>query len=205
MSNKDTTDTQYSKEYYQLNKEKCRVRALAYYHKNKEWLNANKRASRQEDIQAQLSLKPVPSVFIQVPPTDKPKRVPRRTKSTYIQPIEVDNNAYTMSDIAKMIGISYQKLRSRIAKDKRYMMPAHMYIRLDASAVYNKKEIDDWLPYIVDLLAFDPYSSKKARITLSGDAVHIVNFMRKNKKITKHCDKERTRLRGLWLDSLTSR
>lgn len=210
MSDKDTTDMQYRKDYYQLNKEKYRAKALAYYHKNKERINENKRALKQEDIQAQLSLKPLkplkPVSFKPVEPAPtRPKRVPRRTKPTYVQPIEVDNGAYTMIDIAKMIGITYERLRSRVAKDKRYMMPAHMYTRLDGSKLYNKKEIDDWLPYIVDLLAFDPAAHKKARITLSGDAVHIVKFMRKNKKITKHCDKERTRLRGLWLDSLTSR
>jgi|APGre2960657373_1045057.scaffolds.fasta_scaffold97308_1 hypothetical protein len=210
MQDKDTTDMQYRKDYYQLNREKYRAKALEYYHKNKERLNENKRALKMEEVQAQMTLNPKPVSFKAVEPAPiKRKRVPRRTKPTSVfdpvPPLDGDNGAYTMIDIAKMIGITYERLRSRIAKDKRYMMPAHMYTRLDGSKLYNKKEIDDWLPYIVDLLAFDPSAHKKARITLSGDAVHIVNFMRKNKKVIAHCDKERTRLRGLWLDSLTSR
>lgn len=206
MQDKDTTDMQYSKDYYQRNKEKYKAKALAYYYKNKERFNENKRALKMDEVCAQMKInpKPVPFKPIELAPT-KPKRVARRTKPTYVQPIEVDNGAYTMIDIAKMVGITYERLRSRVAKDKRYMMPAYMYTRLDGSKLYNKKEIDDWLPYIVDLLAFDPSSHKKARITLSGDAVHIVNFMRKNKKIIKHCDEERTKLRGLWLETLITR
>jgi hypothetical protein len=96
-----------------------------------------------------------------------------------------------MYQIAKIIGITYSKLRARVAVNPRYMMPKHMYIMLDGSKVYNKAEIDEWLPYIIDLLAFDPCSTKKNRITISGNAILTINFLRKNKKVVKYCDEIR--------------
>lgn len=66
-----------------------------------------------------------------------------------------------------------------------------MYVMLDGSKIFNKKEIDGWLPYIVELLAFDPSSHKKSRVTISGNAILIIEFMRRNIKVERYCDEIR--------------
>ena len=48
------------------------------------------------------------------------------------------------------------------------------------------------MPFIREVVAF--YSAKKKIIVLSGASAHIVNFMRKNSAVMKHCEKwERSR------------
>jgi hypothetical protein len=187
MSFKDTTQMEYRKQYYRDNLEKKREDARKYYHRNKEVLNAEKREKTAIRKAAALAEKlRTESVIVEVPKI--PKRIPNRTKSVETLRAEKDDNAYNMAELAKIIGITYSKLRSKVAVNPRYMMPKHMYIMMDGSKVYNKAEIDEWLPYIIDLLAFDPCSNKKNRITLSGNAVLTINFLRKNKKVVKYCD-----------------
>ena len=187
MSNKDTTQMEYCKQYYKDNLEKKREDARNYYHRNKEVLNAEKREKTAIRKAAALAEKlRTEGVIVEVPKI--PKRIPNRTKSVETLRAEKDDNAYNMAELAKIIGITYSKLRSKVAVNPRYMMPKHMYIMMDGSKVYNKAEIDEWLPYIIDLLAFDPCSTKKNRITISGNAILTINFLRKNKKVVKYCD-----------------
>ena len=187
MSNKDTTQMEYRKQYYKDNLEKKREDARKYYHRNKEVLNAEKREKTAIRKAAALAEKlRTEGVIVEVPKI--PKRIPNRTKSVETLRAEKDDNAYNMAELAKIIGITYSKLRSKVAVNPRYMMPKHMYIMMDGSKVYNKAEIDEWLPYIIDLLAFDPCSTKKNRITISGNAILTINFLRKNKKVVKYCD-----------------
>jgi hypothetical protein len=73
-------------------------------------------------------------------------------------------------------------------------MPPHMYIRLDGTVIYEKKVIDEWAPYVRELLAFhniDARGKKNRGFTIIGNALMTINLMRKNKKISVHCDKER--------------
>ena len=178
---------EYRKQYYKDNLEKKREDARKYYHRNKEVLNAEKREKTAIRKAAALAEKlRTEGVIVEVPKI--PKRIPNRTKSVETLRAEKDDNAYNMAELAKIIGITYSKLRSKVAVNPRYMMPKHMYIMMDGSKVYNKAEIDEWLPYIIDLLAFDPCSTKKNRITISGNAILTINFLRKNKKVVKYCD-----------------
>jgi len=190
MSHKDTTETQYRKQYYKDNIDKKREDARNYYHRNKEVLNAEKREKTAIRKATALAEKlRTEGVIVEVPKT--PKRTPTRTKSVETLKAERSSDTYNMNQIAKIIGITYSKLRARVAVNPRYMMPKHMYVMLDGSKIFNKKEIDDWLPYIVELLAFDPSSHKKSRITMSGNAILTINFLRKNKKVVKYCDEIR--------------
>ena len=187
MSNKDITEIAYRKQYYRDNLEKKREDARKYYHRNKEFLNAEKREKAAiKRATAVVEKLKEEGIIAEVP--SKPKRIPNRTKSVETLRAEKDDNAYNMAELAKIIGITYSKLRSKVAVNPRYMMPKHMYIMMDGSKVYNKAEIDEWLPYIIDLLAFDPCSTKKNRITISGNAMLTINFLRKNKKVVKYCD-----------------
>ena len=190
MNVKDTIDTEYRKQYYKDNIDKKREDARNYYHRNKEVSNANKRELTAIKKAAALAEKlRTEGVITEVP--SKPKRELTRTKSIETLKAERSNDTYNMYQIAKTIGITYSKLRARVAVNPRYMMPKHMYVMLDGSKIFNKKEIDDWLPYIVELLAFDPSSHKKSRITISGNAILIIEFMRRNIKVERYCDEIR--------------
>ena len=190
MNVKDTIDTEYRKQYYKDNIDKKREDARKYYHRNKEVLNANKRELTAIKKAAALAEKlRTQGVIVEVP--SKPKRELTRTKSIETLKAERSSDTYNMYQIAKIIGITYSKLRARVAVNPRYMMPKHMYVMLDGSKIFNKKEIDDWLPYIVELLAFDPSSHKKSRITISGNAILIIEFMRRNIKVERYCDEIR--------------
>ena len=190
MNDKDTIDTEYRKQYYKDNIDKKREDARKYYHRNKEVLNANKRELTAIKKAAALAEKlRTQGVIVEVP--SKPKRELTRTKSIETLKAERSSDTYNMYQIAKIIGITYSKLRARVAVNPRYIMPKHMYVMLDGSKIFNKKEIDDWLPYIVELLAFDPSSHKKSRITISGNAILIIEFMRRNIKVERYCDEIR--------------
>jgi hypothetical protein len=190
MNDKDTIEKEYRKQYYRDNLDKKREDARKYYQRNKEVLNAEKRektAIRKADRLAEKLR--IEGVIVEVPKT--PKRELTRTKSLETLKAERSSDTYNMYQIAKIIGITYSKLRARVAVNPRYMMPKHMYVMLDGSKIFNKKEIDDWLPYIVELLAFDPSSHKKSRITISGNAILIIEFMRRNIKVERYCDEIR--------------
>jgi hypothetical protein len=190
MNDKDTIEKEYRKQYYRDNLDKKREDARKYYQRNKEVLNAEKRektAIRKADRLAEKLR--IEGVIVEVPKT--PKRELTRTKSIETLKAERSSDTYNMYQIAKIIGITYSKLRARVAVNPRYMMPKHMYVMLDGSKIFNKKEIDDWLPYVVELLAFDPSSHKKSRITISGNAILIIEFMRRNIKVERYCDEIR--------------
>ena len=110
------------------------------------------------------------------------------------KPVPYDNaKAYAFKDIAKLIGVTSIQL-IRVRDTLTYKMPPHMYIRLDGTVIYEKKVIDEWVPYVKELLAFhniDARGKKKKGITVTGNALMTIMLRRKNKKVTAHCDKER--------------
>lgn len=110
------------------------------------------------------------------------------------KPVPYDNaKAYAFKDIAKLIGVTNTQL-IRVRDTLTYKMPPHMYIRLDGTVIYEKKVIDEWAPYVRELLAFhniDARGKKKKGITVTGNALMTIMLRRKNKKVTAHCDKER--------------
>ena len=197
MSNKDTTDMQYSKDYYQLNKEECRAKALAYYHKNKERLNANKRALRKGEI---TDTEPVMTIeekrrlnnkryhaenkeFIKA--QLKTKTLQKRLAGN-IPKINQQKNI-TKKEIAQLIGINLIPLE-KILKDPKYCAPTHIATHLDGTVLFNRAEIMEWMPYVREACAFIP---KGKKIKITGMAAQIVQFMRKNKKVIAYCDEIR--------------
>lgn len=195
MNTKDTTEIEERKpklspKQVEANRKYCRE----YYQKNKEYLNALKRAKHYKERMQKDTEKVQP-----IAKPDKPKRVARRTKPTQQPIVEVVLcSNYTLNDIAKKMGISRPKLNP-IASNTKYLMPKPLYKRLDGTDIYNKKEIDDWLPYIANVIAF---TGKGRKIKITGMAVQIVNFVKANKHIINHCDEERSRLRSLWVNAL---
>ena len=111
-----------------------------------------------------------------------------------LKPVPYNNaKAYAFKDIAKLIGVSDTQL-IRVRDTLTYKMPPHMYIRLDGTVIYEKKVIDEWAPYVRELLAFhniDARGKKKKGFTVTGNALMTIMLRRKNKKVTAHCDKER--------------
>jgi hypothetical protein len=204
MSLQDTTNMQYSKDYYQLNKEKCRAKALAYYHKNKERLNANKRALRKGEITETMAQNPdtVPIMTIEEKRRLNNKRyhaenkefIKTQLKTKTLQKRLAGNipkinqqKNITKKEIAQLIGINLIPLE-KILKDPKYCAPTHIATHFDGTVLFNRAEIMEWMPYVREACAFIP---KGKKIKITGMAAQIVQFMRKNKKVIAYCDEIR--------------
>ena len=97
----------------------------------------------------------------------------------------------TTKAVARLIGVKENMVHKIMLTDS-YKMPKHKMTLVDGSKLYCREEIKEWMPFIREVVAF--YSAKKKIIVLSGAAAHIVNFMRKNSAVMKHCEKwERAR------------
>lgn len=101
------------------------------------------------------------------------------------------NVLMTTKAVARLIGVKENMVRKIILTDS-YKMPKAKMTLVDGSKLYCREEIKEWMPFIREVVAF--YSAKKKIIVLTGAAAHIVNFMRKNSAVMKHCEKwERSR------------
>jgi hypothetical protein len=106
----------------------------------------------------------------------------------------------TLKSVARLIGVR-ENVAQKISKTESYKMPKPKMARCDGSDLYCRMEIEEWMPFIREVVAF--YSTKRKLIKLTGAAVHIVNFMQNNKAVISHCEDERKRLRELWVETLT--
>ena len=97
---------------------------------------------------------------------------------------------------------AYRELNKETLRLKRIIKEENEEVKLNIkntnkdwylrNKLYCREEIKEWMPFIREVVAF--YSAKKKIIVLSGAAAHIVNFMRKNSAVIKHCEKwERSR------------
>ena len=107
----------------------------------------------------------------------------------------------TLKSVARLIGVR-ENVAKNISKTESYKMPKPKMAMCDGSNLYCRIEIEEWMPFIREVVAF--YSTKRKLIKLTGAAVHIVNFMQNNKAVISHCEEERTRLRELWVETLTT-
>ena len=92
----------------------------------------------------------------------------------------------TPKAIARLIGVKENMMRKIILTDS-YKMPKAKMTLVDGSKLYCREEINEWIPFIREAVVF--YSAKKKIIVLTGAAAHIVNFMRENAAVMKHCEK----------------
>tara|TARA_R110000868_G_scaffold404069_1_gene681905 strand:+ start:884 stop:1141 length:258 start_codon:yes stop_codon:yes gene_type:complete len=68
-------------------------------------------------------------------------------------------------------------------------MPRPKMARCDGTDLYCRDEIEEWLPFIQDAVAFFP--NRKKLIKISGAALQNVTFMKNNLKVIKYCDEIR--------------
>lgn len=199
--------------YYYQNYEENKAKALAYYHKNKERINAAKRSVRKEDIATERKTEDQIKKALRNKEYReknkeelKIKRVARRKandtaekaarrewyhKNKKKQEEEIlEDGSYliTLKQIGRMIGVK-EDLATKISKTESYKMPKAKMARCDGTSLYCRDEIEEWLPYVREVVAF--HSPRKKPIKLTGAAVQIVNFMRNNVEIIKYCDEIR--------------
>ena len=199
--------------YYYQNHEENKAKSLAYYHKNKERINAAKRSVRKEDIATERKTEDQIKKALRNKEYReknkeelKIKRVARRKandtaekaarrdwyhKNKKKQEEEIlEDGSYliTLKQIGRMIGVK-EDLATKISKTESYKMPKPKMARCDGTSLYCRDEIEEWLPYVREVVAF--HSPRKKPIKLTGAAVHIVNFMRNNVEIIKYCDEIR--------------
>ena len=196
--------------YYQ-NHEENKAKALAYYHKNKERINAAKRSVRKEDVaterkteeqikkalrnkeyrernREELKVKRI----ARCKANDTAEKAARRewyhNNKKKQETLEDGSYLITLKQIGRMIGVK-ENVATKISQTESYKMPKAKMARCDGTSLYCRDEIEEWLPYVREVVAF--YSPKKKPIKLTGAAVHIVNFMRNNAEIIKYCDEIR--------------
>jgi hypothetical protein len=61
--------------------------------------------------------------------------------------------------------------------------------RCDGTDLYCRDEIEEWLPFIQEAVAFFP--NKKKLIKISGTALVNIAFIRNNLEVIKYCDEIR--------------
>jgi hypothetical protein len=162
------------KEYYKENSERIIARNKAYRNANKEKLkvkwdldNAAKKVQRL--IANAQGLKDLAE-----------KYAPKRTKS-------MEERYTTRTEIARQLGVKSSYIDG-ISRNERYRMPKHK----DSNGViylYCRKEIEAWMPYAQDVLAFHRLGEKIPRKKdlyefREGSMVHgLITFMQNNVKL----------------------
>lgn len=101
--------------------------------------------------------------------------------------VKINQKNITKKEIMSLIGVTSLVL-DKILKDKKYLAPRQVATHIDGTVLFNRAEVMEWLPYARESCAF---MKKPKPIKLTGMAVQIVQFMRKNKEIELYCNESR--------------
>ena len=94
----------------------------------------------------------------------------------------------TLKCISRLVGVKEAVIKT--LKDKpSYKMPKPRMVHCDGTDLYCRDEIEEWLPFIQEVVAYFP--NKKKLIQISGNALVNINFIRNNLEIIKYCDEIR--------------
>jgi hypothetical protein len=94
----------------------------------------------------------------------------------------------TLKYISRLVGVKEAVMKTLRDKDS-YNMPKPKMVRCDGTDLYCRDEIEEWLPFIQEVVAFFP--NKKKLIQISGTALVNINFIRNNLEVIKYCDEIR--------------
>jgi hypothetical protein len=99
-----------------------------------------------------------------------------------------DSPLVTLKSISRLIGVKEVAVRT-LRDSPTYDMPKPKMARCDGTDLYCRDEIEEWLPFIQEAVAFFP--NKKKLIKISGPALQNVTFMKNNLEVIKYCDEIR--------------
>jgi len=148
------------------------IKNKEYREKNKEALDAKRKANRAANDTAERAY----------------RREWYHKNKQKQEMLEDGSYLVTTKQIARMIGVK-ETMMETIKQTEAYQMPKSKMARCDGTFLYCRDEIEEWLPFVREVVAFQ--SPKKKPIVLKGAAVHIVNFVRNNAEVIKYCDEIR--------------
>jgi hypothetical protein len=99
-----------------------------------------------------------------------------------------DSPLITLKSISRLVGVKEAVIKT-LRDNPPYNMPKPKMARCDGSDLYCRDEIEEWLPFIQEAVAFFP--NRKKLIKISGTALQNVTFMKNNLAVIKYCDEIR--------------
>jgi len=108
--------------------------------------------------------------------------------SKQINKEEESSQLITLKSISRLIGVKEAVVKT-LRDTPIYNMPTPKMARCDGTDLYCRDEIEEWLPFIQEAVAFFP--NKKKLIKISGTALINIAFIRNNLKVIKYCDEIR--------------
>jgi hypothetical protein len=99
-----------------------------------------------------------------------------------------DSPLVTLKSISRLIGVKEVVIKT-LRDNPTYDMPKPKMARCDGTDLYCRDEIEEWLPFIQEAVAFFP--NRKKLIKISGMALQNVMFMRNNLEAIRYCDEIR--------------
>lgn len=196
------------KRYAESNKEKI----LESHRKHEAKKAATKKAGKQIDktvkekqvIEKQVIKKP--KVIKTVKPIKSVKTVsePEIVKISQADYLLDENKLISRKTIASDLNISMVTL-DRISRTPHYCMPKHVCLRTNSSYLYDRKQIQSWYPFAIEMLASYKQGErvpkvKKGFVFKQGSmGWGLIMFMRNNKDLILDFTKKR-RLHGVMKD-----
>jgi hypothetical protein len=101
---------------------------------------------------------------------------------------EESSQLITLKSISRLVGVKEAVIKT-LRDNPTYDMPKPKMARCDGTDLYCRDEIEEWLPFIQEAVAFFP--NKKKLIKISGTALQNVMFMKNNLEVIKYCDEIR--------------
>jgi hypothetical protein len=108
--------------------------------------------------------------------------------SKQINKEEESSQLITLKSISRLVGVKEAVIKT-LRDNPTYDMPKPKMARCDGTDLYCRDEIEEWLPFIQEAVAFFP--NKKKLIKISGTALQNVIFMKNNLEVIKYCDEIR--------------
>ena len=101
---------------------------------------------------------------------------------------EESSQLITLKSISRLVGVKEAVIKT-LRDTPNYNMPRPKMARCDGTDLYCRDEIEEWLPFIQEAVAFFP--NKKKLIKISGTALVNIAFIRNNLEVIKYCDEIR--------------
>ena len=99
-----------------------------------------------------------------------------------------DSPLITLKSISRLVGVKEAVIKT-LRDNPTYNMPKPKMARCDGTDLYCRDEIEEWLPFIQEAVAFFP--NKNKLIKISGTALVNIAFIRNNLEVIKYCDEIR--------------
>jgi hypothetical protein len=99
-----------------------------------------------------------------------------------------DSPLITLKSISRLVGVKEAVIKT-LRDNPTYNMPSPKMARCDGTDLYCRDEIEEWLPFMQEAVAFFP--NRKRLIKISGTALVNIAFIKNNLEVIRYCDEIR--------------